>query len=59
MRITTLTYGSRGDVQPYIAVGRGLQRAGHQVRLAAPRTSAGAGQEDQCGGWGQRSAEGD
>ncbi|GAB4572520.1 MAG: glycosyltransferase [Anaerolineae bacterium] len=35
-RITILTYGSRGDVQPYVALGRGLQRAGFDVRLAAP-----------------------
>lgn len=36
MHITILAYGSRGDVQPYVALGRGLQRAGHTVRLAAP-----------------------
>ena len=35
-KITLLTYGSRGDVQPYIALGMGLQHAGHTVRLAAP-----------------------
>lgn len=34
MRITILTIGSRGDVQPYIALGRGLRDAGHEVRLA-------------------------
>ena len=34
MRITIVTIGSRGDVQPYVALGLGLQRAGHQVRLA-------------------------
>jgi len=33
MNITILTLGSRGDVQPYIALGMGLQRAGHAVRL--------------------------
>jgi len=36
MKITILTYGSRGDVQPYLALAVGLQRDGHQVRLAAP-----------------------
>jgi sterol 3beta-glucosyltransferase len=36
MRITILTFGSRGDVQPYIALGVGLKAAGHAVRLAAP-----------------------
>jgi sterol 3beta-glucosyltransferase len=36
MRITILTYGSRGDVQPFVALALGLQKAGHQVELAAP-----------------------
>ena len=36
MRITILTYGSRGDVQPFLALAVGLQSAGHSVRLAAP-----------------------
>lgn len=34
MRITILTIGSRGDVQPYVALGHGLQQAGYRVRLA-------------------------
>lgn len=34
MHITILTIGSRGDIQPYVALGRGLQAAGHQVRIA-------------------------
>ena len=34
MRITILTVGTQGDVQPYVALGLGLQRAGHKVRLA-------------------------
>lgn len=34
MHITLLTIGSRGDVQPLIALGLGLQQAGHTVRLA-------------------------
>jgi sterol 3beta-glucosyltransferase len=33
MRIDILTFGSRGDVQPYVALGLGLQSAGHRVRL--------------------------
>ena len=33
-RITILALGSRGDVQPYITLGQGLQAAGHQVRVA-------------------------
>ncbi len=34
MRITILSVGSRGDVQPYVALGKGLAAAGHEVRLA-------------------------
>jgi sterol 3beta-glucosyltransferase len=34
MHITILTVGSRGDVQPYLALGRGLKAAGHHVRFA-------------------------
>ncbi|MEA1979197.1 MAG: glycosyltransferase [Chloroflexota bacterium] len=36
MRITLLTYGSRGDVEPFVALGQGFIRSGHSVRLAAP-----------------------
>lgn len=35
--ITILALGSRGDVQPYIALGIGLKQAGYQVRLGAPK----------------------
>jgi sterol 3beta-glucosyltransferase len=35
MRIALITFGSRGDVQPYIALGKGLQQAGHDVRLVS------------------------
>jgi UDP:flavonoid glycosyltransferase YjiC (YdhE family) len=41
MHITILASGSRGDVQPFVAVGAGLRRAGHHVRLAAPRNFGG------------------
>src|SRR4051794_36954053 len=34
MRVTILTLGSRGDVQPFLAFGLGLQGAGHDVVLA-------------------------
>ena len=37
MRIAILTAGSTGDVQPYVALGRGLQLAGHRVRMATFR----------------------
>jgi sterol 3beta-glucosyltransferase len=37
MRITVLAIGSRGDVQPMLALAVGLQQTGrHQVRFAAP-----------------------
>lgn len=35
MNITIVTAGSRGDVQPYIALGTGLKADGHQVRVLA------------------------
>ncbi len=31
MKITINTFGTRGDVQPYLALGKGLQQAGHEV----------------------------
>lgn len=34
MRITINAFGTRGDVQPYLALGRGLRRAGHHVRVS-------------------------
>lgn len=34
MTIFIATYGSRGDVQPYVALGKGLQDAGNHVTLA-------------------------
>ncbi len=40
MKITILTYGSRGDVQPFIALARGLQKNGHTVQIAAPHRFA-------------------
>ncbi len=36
MKITIAAIGSRGDVQPYIALGAGLRRAGYDVLLSAP-----------------------
>lgn len=35
--ITLLTSGTLGDVIPYIVLGKGLQDAGYNVRVAAPR----------------------
>lgn len=37
-RFTLLTLGSRGDVQPYLALGAGLAQAGHTVTLATHAT---------------------
>ena len=36
MKISILTYGSRGDVQPFISLSLGLMAKGHSVKLAAP-----------------------
>jgi sterol 3beta-glucosyltransferase len=34
MKITILTAGTRGDVQPYVALAQGLKKAGHEVTVA-------------------------
>lgn len=33
MRFSLITIGSRGDVQPFLALGKGLQRKGHTVQI--------------------------
>ena len=33
MNIFIITVGSRGDVQPYVALGKGLKEAGHDVTI--------------------------
>ena len=33
MKITICVVGSRGDVQPTVALGKALKQAGHEVRL--------------------------
>jgi UDP:flavonoid glycosyltransferase YjiC (YdhE family) len=33
MKIAIVASGTRGDVQPYVALGKGLRDAGHEVRL--------------------------
>ena len=35
MKIVINTFGTRGDVQPYVALGLGLKQAGHEVRLVS------------------------
>jgi UDP:flavonoid glycosyltransferase YjiC (YdhE family) len=42
MRLTIATAGSRGDVQPYLALGRGLARAGYLVTIATHEEFRGA-----------------
>ncbi|NTU83729.1 MAG: glycosyltransferase family 1 protein [Chloroflexales bacterium] len=36
MDIVLLSYGSRGDVQPFVALARALRHVGHQVRVVGP-----------------------
>lgn len=36
MRLTLVCIDTRGGVQPYLALGIGLRRSGHDVRIAAP-----------------------
>ncbi len=45
MKITIFAAGSRGDIQPCVLLGKGLQQAGYQIRLAAPENFAGFIQE--------------
>ena len=40
MKILILTYGTRGDVQPFIALARALDAAGHHTVLAIPTAFA-------------------
>lgn len=41
MRITIITSGSRGDIVPFLALGRGLCRSGYDVRLVTHADFAG------------------
>ena len=45
MRITIFAAGSRGDIQPCVVLGKGLQQAGFDVLLAAPENFAAFVQE--------------
>lgn len=36
MKVLIVTYGGRGDVQPFLALARALTEAGHEVMLGAP-----------------------
>lgn len=37
MHLPIVAVGSRGDVQPYLALGLGLQQVGYQVQVCADR----------------------
>lgn len=39
MKVLVLTLGTRGDVQPFVALSRALMLAGHEVALGAPSRS--------------------
>ena len=41
MRVTIIAVGSRGDAQPYVALGRGFRDAGHAVTIASHETFRG------------------
>jgi len=41
MKISIVTVGTRGDVQPYVALGLGLTRAGHTVKVVTDPAFAG------------------
>lgn len=40
-RIVMLTYGTRGDVEPFVALGVGLREAGYKLRIVGPAAYAG------------------
>jgi sterol 3beta-glucosyltransferase len=51
MQITIFAAGSRGDIQPCVALAHGLQQAGYQVRLAAPQDFAAFAQQHGVDFW--------
>ncbi len=51
MKLLLLTFGSRGDVQPFVALGRGLRAAGHAVTLATHAPFAGLAHEHGLEFW--------
>ncbi|WP_193763465.1 glycosyltransferase, partial [Mycobacterium avium] len=36
MKFAVASYGTRGDIEPCLAIGRELMRRGHSVRMAVP-----------------------
>lgn len=53
-RITLLALGTRGEVQPYVALGAGLRAAGHDVQIATHGEYAGMAHEHDLRFWGVR-----
>ena len=55
MRVLILAFGTRGDVQPYVALARGLLAGGHQAAVCTAEgfrdlvTGAGVPYEGACG----------
>ena len=47
MKITILTIGTRGDIIPFVALGEGLRKAGHEVTLATHDTFSHLAKEKQ------------
>ncbi len=41
MKVLVVTFGTRGDVQPMLALALGLRAAGHEVRVALPPNAVG------------------
>src|SRR6201996_9131662 len=39
MRFVLVNYGTRGDVEPFVAIGQELVRRGHDVHMAVPNDS--------------------
>ena len=49
MKVLILTYGTRGDVQPFVALGRGLQARGDEVHIATSTRFEGFVRENGLG----------
>ncbi len=54
MHIIIMALGTRGDVQPYVALGKGLKKAGHTVRLATHQNFEGLVRSHGLDFWSMR-----